>query len=500
MLARVYTVAFQGVEAREVDVQCTLSSGLPAFTLVGLPDKAVAESRERVRAALTAIGLALPPKRITVNLAPADLPKEGAHFDLPVAMALMAAMEVLPAERTRGLTAMGELSLDGRLTAVAGALPAALAAAEAERGFVCPEACGPEAALVGAAEVLAPADLIALINHFSGRAPLAAPKPAEVAEDPAVADLADVRGQARGALEVAAAGGHNMLMIGPPGAGKSMLAARLPGILPPLAPREALEVSMVHSVAGLLAQGRVSRARPFRAPHHSASMAAMVGGGRRAAPGEVSLAHHGVLFLDELPEFARPVLESLRQPLESGETMVARANAHVRYPSRVQLIAAMNPCRCGHLADPAMACSRAPNCGLDYQGRLSGPLLDRIDIQIETPAVPPGDLSRAPAGEPSAAVAARVAAARELQRDRYAGLGVATNAEADGETLAHVAAPDGPGRELLDRAAEKLRLTARGYHRALRLARTIADLDGAEGVGRAHVAEAVSYRRAPLAR
>lgn len=504
MIARTYTVAFQGVEAREVDVQCQLSSGLPAFHLVGLPDKAVAESRERVRAALNAIGLALPPKRITVNLAPADLPKEGAHFDLPIAMALMAAMEVIPAAETARLTAMGELSLDGRLAPVAGVLPAALAAAEAERAFVCPAACGPEAALVGAVEILAPPDLLSLINHFAGRLHLPAPQPAEPLGLSGVPDMADVRGQerARRALEVAAAGGHNLLMIGPPGAGKSMLAARMPGLLPPLDPREALEVSMIHSVAGLIEEGRISRARPFRAPHHSASMAAMVGGGRKAAPGEVSLAHCGVLFLDELPEFARPVLESLRQPLEAGETMVARANAHVRYPSRVQLVAAMNPCRCGHLADPALACSRAPGCGLDYQARLSGPLLDRIDIQIETPAVSPAELSRSPRGEATAAIAARVAAARAIQAERYAALGVpvSLNAEADGDTLEAVAAPDAAGRELLDRAAEKLRLTARGYNRALRLARTIADLAGAERVGRAHIGEAVGYRRAPLVR
>jgi magnesium chelatase family protein len=504
VVARTYTVAFQGMEPREVDVQCQLSPGLPAFNLVGLPDKAVAESKERVRASLNAIGLALPPKRITVNLAPADLPKEGAHFDLPIALALMAAMEVVPGSETARHTAMGELSLDGRLAPAAGVLPAALAAADADRGFICPEASGPEAALVGAVEVLAAPDLVALVNHFAGRMPLARPRPAEPFDVTDAPDLADVKGQerARRALEVAAAGGHNLLMIGPPGAGKSMLASRLPGILPPLEPREALEVAMVHSVAGLIEGGRISRARPFRSPHHSASMAAMVGGGRRAAPGEVSLAHHGVLFLDELPEFARPVLESLRQPLESGETMVARANAHVRYPSRVQLIAAMNPCRCGHLADPALACSRAPACGLDYQARLSGPLVDRIDIQIETPAVPPAELSAAPRGEASAAVAARVARARAIQRARYAALGaaIALNAEADGGVLEAVATPDAAGRALLDRAAEKLRLSARGYHRVMRLARTIADLDGATPVGRAHIAEAVSYRRAPLAR
>ena len=504
MVARTYTVAFQGVEAREVDVQCQLSAGLPAFAIVGLPDKAVTESRERVRASLSAIGLALPPKRITLNLAPADMLKEGAHFDLPIALALLAAMEVIPAHEASRHTAMGALSLDGALTAVAGALPAALAAAEADRSFICPAACGAEAALVGGVEVLAPADLVALINHFAGRAPLAAPRPAPPCARVAPPDLVDVRGQARArrALEVAAAGGHNMLMIGPPGAGKSMLALRLPSILPPLSPQEALEVSMIHSVAGLIEGGRISRSRPFRAPHHSASMAAMVGGGRRAAPGEVSLAHHGVLFLDELPEFPRPVLESLRQPLEAGETVVARANAHLRYPSRVQLIAAMNPCRCGHLADPAQACSRAPGCGLDYQARLSGPLIDRIDIQIETPALTPEELSRAPLGEASAAVADRVAAARARQGARYARLDapVSINAAADGALLEQIARPDAEGQALLDRVAQALRLTARGYHRVMRLARTIADLDGADRVGRPHVAEAASYRRAPLAR
>ena len=286
MVARTYTVAFHGVEAREVDVQCQLSAGLPAFAIVGLPDKAVAESKERVRASLNAIGLALPPKRITVNLAPADMPKEGAHFDLPIALALMAAMDAIPAGEIERYTAMGELSLDAAIRPVAGALPAALAAAEADRGFLCPAACGPEAALVGAAEVLAPPDLVSLVNHFSGRQPLAPPQPAAVADAEPIPDLSEVRGQerARRALEIAAAGGHNMLMIGPPGAGKSMLAARLPGLLPPLSPEEALEVSMVHSVAGLIEEGRISRRRPFRAPHHSASMPAMVGGGRRAEP------------------------------------------------------------------------------------------------------------------------------------------------------------------------------------------------------------------------
>lgn len=499
-----HTVAFQGMEARPVEVQVHLASGIPAFTLVGLPDKAVAESKERVRAALNAIGLALPPRRITVNLAPADLPKEGAHYDLPIALALLAALDVVPAEEVERALAMGELSLDGRIGRVSGALPAALAAAEQDRSFICPEACGPEAAMVGAVRVLAAGTLTQLINHYAGRQPLLAPEPAGPANDGPMKDLADVRGQegARRALEVAAAGGHNMLMIGPPGAGKSMLAERLPGILPPMDAGEALEVSMIHSIAGLLRDGRAPRRRPFLDPHYGASMAAMVGGGRSAAPGQISLAHNGVLFLDELPEFARPVLESLRQPLETGETFVARANAHVRYPARFQLVAAMNPCRCGHMADPALACSRAPGCGLDYQARISGPLLDRMDVQIELPGVSPADLSAAPKGEPSAPVASRVARARARQRARFEerGLKLRTNAELSGELLEEIAAPDAAGRELLDKAAERLRLTGRGYHRVMRLARTIADLEGSAEVRRAHVAEAAGYRRAALRR
>ena len=503
MTTHAYTAAFMGIEAREVDVQCQLSSGLPAFNIVGLPDKAVSEAKERVRAALNSIGLALPARRITINLAPADLPKVGSHYDLPIAFALLGAMEALPSDEPAHWVSLGELGLDGTLNPVLGAMPAALMAAENDRGLICPEPCGREAAWVGAAEVLAPESLLALVQHFKGRAPLAAPKAGAVDDGPSVPDLRDVRGQetARRALEVAAAGGHNMLMIGPPGAGKSMLASRIPGILPPLTAGEALETSLVHSLAGLIEEGRVSMRRPYRAPHHSASMPAMVGGGKRALPGEVSLAHNGVLFLDELPEFARPVLESLRQPLETGETVIARANAHARYPSRVQLVAAMNPCKCGHLGDPELACSRAPGCGLDYQARLSGPLLDRIDVQIEVPAVPASALALPPASEGSAEVGARVATARARQTARYEGVeGVRLNAQADGEALDAAAPLGGEAADLLARTAEHLRLSARGYRRVLRLARTVADLDGADDIAPVHVAEAASYRRAPIRR
>ncbi|MBI1238024.1 MAG: YifB family Mg chelatase-like AAA ATPase [Alphaproteobacteria bacterium] len=499
-VAHVTTVAFLGLDARDVDVQVQISGGAVSFAIVGLPDKAVAESRERVRAALNAIGLSFPPKRVTVNLAPADLPKEGSHFDLPIALGILTAMGVLPIEEMGGYVALGELGLDGGIAPVTGVLPAAIAAAALEKNLICPAACGAEAAWAGGIEILAAPSLIALVNHLKGDQRLAAPEAKLRAESETYPDLRDVKGQetAKRALEIAAAGGHNMLMIGPPGAGKSMLAARLPGLLPPLDAREALEVSMIQSLAGELEGGTIGRRRPYRSPHHSASMAAMVGGGLRARPGEVSLAHLGVLFLDELPEFQRPVLESLRQPLETGSTVVARANAHVRYPSRVQLVAAMNPCRCGYLGEPERACGRAPKCGLDYQARISGPLLDRIDLTVEVASVSASDLALPPPAEGSADVAARVERARAIQRDRFVDKGLRTNAEAEGELLERIAAPDAPGRQLLSEAAERMRLSARGYHRVLKVARTIADLKGVSGVARPHIAEALSYRRAAL--
>ncbi len=497
LVALVQTVAYLGLEARSVEVQCQLTPGMPSFSVVGLGDKAVGESRERVRGAIAALGLSFPPKRVTVNLSPADLPKEGSHYDLPIALALLGAMGVMDAEALRHYIFVGELGLDGRIAPSPGVLLAALHAGAQEMGLVCPFAQGAEAAWAGEVEVIAAPDLLALLNHFRGTTRLPPPQPGQMEEPVHATDLVQVKGQevAKRALEIAAAGGHNLLMCGPPGAGKSLMASCLPGILPDLTPAEALEVSMVASVAGTLDGGRLVRTRPFRSPHHSASMPALVGGGLRVKPGEVSLAHLGVLFLDELPEFQRTVLDSLRQPLETGEISVARANSHVTFPARVQLIAAMNPCRCGHLGDPALGCSRAPRCAADYQAKVSGPMLDRIDLHVEVEAVTAADLVMPPPAEGSAQVRARVVAARARQTARYGPDGPRTNAECDGKWLDTHAMPDEAGRQLLAQAAEAMRLSARGYTRILRVSRTIADLAGADIVSRVHVAEALSYRR-----
>ncbi|MBW8638001.1 YifB family Mg chelatase-like AAA ATPase [Hoeflea sp. WL0058] len=500
MVARVSTVSFQGISADPVDVQVMVSPGKINMHIVGLPDKAVAESRERVQAALHASGMALPAKKITVNLAPADLPKEGSHFDLPIALGLMAVLGVIPPDMLSDYVILGELSLDGTLAPVAGVLPAAIGANTLGKGLICPEACGPEAAWASAdLDILAPRSLIAMANHFKGVQVLSRPEPAMRQASDNLPDLADIKGQesARRTLEVAAAGGHNLLMSGPPGSGKSMLAARLPSILPPLSPAELLEVSMVHSIAGQLPGGRLSDRRPFRAPHHSASMAAMVGGGFRAKPGEVSLAHHGVLFLDEFPEFTPQVLDSLRQPLESGECIIARANHHVSYPAQIQLVAAMNPCRCGMAGEPGHVCARGPRCRTDYQARISGPLMDRIDLRIDVPAVTAADLIKPGVSEPSAVVAARVASARARQKQRFLELGhpgVTANAQCPTALIETVAQPDTGGAALLQNAAEKLKFSARAYHRILKVARTLADLEGVDTVGRIHIAEAISYR------
>ncbi len=504
MVARIHTVAFEGIETLPVEVQVHLGAGLPAFTIVGLPDKAVAESRERVRAALSSMGIQLPAKRILVNLAPADVQKEGSHFDVPIALAMLVALGMIPSDALEGFVALGELALDGQLQPVAGVLPAALGASAQGKGILCPAENGAEAAFAGEIDILAPASLLMLINHVKGQQVMARPQAALSFAEKSGPDLAEVRGQAiaKRALEIAAAGGHNLLMTGPPGSGKSMLAACLPGILPPMTPEEMLETNLIASVAGKLVKGAFAGTRPFRDPHHSSSMASMVGGGRKAVPGEISLAHHGILFMDELPEYPRGVLESLRQPLETGMISIARVEAHVTYPARFQLIAAMNPCRCGYLDDPGRACSKAPRCAGDYQSRISGPLLDRIDLHVDVPAVDTLSMLTPANAEPSATVAARVLTARQMQQQRFNAmqLPARTNAEVSGDALQDMVQLDAESRALLEHATRTLQLSMRGLTRVLRVARTIADLEQSRDVTRTHLAEALSYRQQVLGR
>jgi magnesium chelatase family protein len=406
-------------------------------------------------------------------------------------------MNVLDQDATGEAVIMGELGLDASIRAVPGILPGAFYAVGVDAPFICPAACGPEAAWAGGNDVVAPAHLLALVNHLRGTQILSAPEPRVAKPAENQPDLAEVKGQevAKRALEIAAAGGHTMLMMGPPGSGKSMLASRLPSILPPLLPEEALEVSMIASVAGKLSDGAISTERPYRAPHHSASQPSLVGGGNKALPGEVSLAHTGVLFLDELPEFSRSALEAMRQPIESGEAVISRAHAHVTYPARFQLIAAMNPCRCGYLADPAQACSRAPKCALDYQAKISGPLFDRIDLFVDVPPVRPTELASAPTGEASVIVRQRVQAARDIQQRRFEGLKERTNSDASGKSLEDISLLTTEAKTLLDKAADHFRLSARAYHRVIRVARTIADLAASRETAQDHIAEALSYRR-----
>lgn len=501
MISTTHTVAFAGIHALKISTEVQLTNGLPAFTIVGLADKAIAESRERVRAAFHSMGLSLPSKHITVNLAPADVVKEGTHYDLAIALSLMAAMDIIPIDSIFPYLVMGELGLDGSIRPVSGILPGSVAAHRFQLGFICPKDQGSEALWSGNQNILAAGSLLNLMNHFKGRQILPLPTPCSPLQETSYLDLKDIKGQesAKRALEIAAAGGHNLLMMGPPGSGKSMLASRLPSILPAMTSEEILEVSQIHSIAGLLKDGHLVSQRPFRAPHHSASTPALVGGGLKAKPGEISLSHRGILFLDELPEFNRSSLEALRQPLETGVISVSRANSHVTYPARFQLVAAMNPCRCGYLGTSGHECSRAPRCAEEYQAKISGPLLDRIDLQIEVPAVAPWELSQKKEAETSQEVLKRVLEAREFSRHRYQGKGIDRNADADGVILEETAHLTNKAISLLQKAAEKYMLSARGYHRIIRVARTIADLSFSDEVSDYHISEALSFRN-PLRR